>query len=110
MPELLAARPGPRLQVHPATAQALGIRQDDAVVITSTHGEARATADLSGDIRLDTVFLAFHFAGAGTANLLTGGSTDPVSGMPEFKTTPVNVTTSAGHVHRPVGEERVAVV
>ncbi|MFC3300062.1 Nitrate reductase [Arthrobacter agilis] len=109
VPELLAARPGPRLQVHPATAQALGIRQDDAVVITSTHGEARATADLSGDIRPDTVFLAFHFAGAGTANLLTGGSTDPVSGMPEFKTTPVRVTTSAAREHRPVGEERVAV-
>ena len=73
-------------------AQGLGIGQGDPVVITSAHGEAQATAHLTPDIRQDTVFLAFHFAGAGSANLLTGGPTDPVSGMPEFKTTPVRVT------------------
>ncbi|WP_414826603.1 molybdopterin oxidoreductase family protein [Arthrobacter sp. Leaf234] len=92
VPELLAARPGPRLDLHPATAQGLGIGQGDPVLVTSTHGEAQATAHLTPDIRQDTVFLAFHFAGAGSANLLTGGPTDPVSGMPEFKTTPVRVT------------------
>ncbi|MFJ6001410.1 molybdopterin oxidoreductase family protein [Arthrobacter sp. NPDC092385] len=89
--ELLAAQPAARLQLHPATAQDLGVRQDDAVVVTSAHGEAHALADLTADIRPDTVFLAFHYAGAGSANRLTGSSTDPVSGMPEFKTTPVRV-------------------
>ncbi|WP_043440704.1 molybdopterin oxidoreductase family protein [Arthrobacter sp. L77] len=91
VPALLAAQPAPRLQLHPSTAQDLGIGQGDRVVVTSPYGEARALADLTPDIRQDTVFLAFHFADAGSANLLTGGSTDPVSGMPEFKTTPVSV-------------------
>ncbi|WP_104166314.1 molybdopterin oxidoreductase family protein [Arthrobacter sp. SX1312] len=91
VPALLAAQPVPRLQLHPSTAQDLGIAQGERVVVTSPHGEARALADLTPDIRQDTVFLAFHFADAGSANLLTGGSTDPVSGMPEFKTTPVRV-------------------
>ena len=100
VPELLAARPGPRLDLHPATAQGLGIGQGDPVVITSAHGEAQATAHLTPDIRQDTVFLAFHFAGAGNANLLTGGPTDPVSGMPEFKTTPVRVTCRTARTRR----------
>ncbi|MHA7279160.1 molybdopterin oxidoreductase family protein [Arthrobacter sp. MDT2-2] len=92
VPELLAAQPTARLQLHPATAQDLGIAQGDPVVVTSTHGEARALADLTSDIRQDTVFLAFHYAEAESANRLTGSATDPVSGMPEFKTTPVRVS------------------
>ncbi|MHA7239864.1 molybdopterin oxidoreductase family protein [Arthrobacter sp. TMS1-12-1] len=105
VPELLAAQPGPRLQLHPATAQDLGVGQGDAVVISSAQGEAHAVADLTGDIRQDTVFLAFHYAGPGTANRLTGSSTDPVSGMPEFKTTPVRVASLRDHVQRAVGEQ-----
>ncbi|OUM40301.1 nitrite reductase [Arthrobacter agilis] len=92
VPELLAAQPAARLQLHPATAQDLGIAQGDPVVVTSTYGEARALADLTADIRQDTVFLAFHYAETGSANRLTGSATDPVSGMPEFKTTPVRVS------------------
>ncbi len=100
VPELLTAQPEARLQLHPATAQDLGVAQGDAVVVTSASGEAHAVAEVTADIRQDTVFLAFHYPGAGTANLLTGSSTDPVSGMPEFKTTPVQVSVPparAGH-------------
>ncbi len=91
VPGLLAAEPTARLQIHPTTAGDLGIVQGSTVVVSSAHGEAHALADLTGDIRQDTVFLAFHYAKAGSANLLTGSSTDPISGMPEFKTTPVKV-------------------
>ncbi|KNC18743.1 nitrite reductase, partial [Arthrobacter sp. RIT-PI-e] len=91
VPALLAAQPVPRLEVNPATAADLGIVTGDAVVVTSSHGVVHAVAHLTGDIRQDTVFLAFHYAGTGTANLVTGSSTDPISGMPEFKTTPVGV-------------------
>ncbi|MHA7188754.1 molybdopterin oxidoreductase family protein [Arthrobacter sp. MDT2-16] len=91
VPALLAAQPSARLQIHPSTAQDLGIAQGDPVVVTSRQGEARALADLTPEIRQDTVFLAFHFADAGSANRLTGSTTDPVSGMPEFKTTAVSV-------------------
>ena len=47
---------------------------------------------MSDDIRHDTVFLPFHFAGRECANLLTESATDPISGMPEFKHTWVTVT------------------
>lgn len=97
VPGLLAAQPAARLQLHPSTAHDLGITQDCAVAVTSAHGEVHALADLSPDIRQNTVFLPFHFAGAESANLLTGSATDPISGMPEFKTTPVRVTALAPH-------------
>ncbi|WP_104117249.1 molybdopterin oxidoreductase family protein [Arthrobacter sp. B1805] len=100
VPELLAAQPGARVQLHHATAQDLGISQGEAVVVTSMHGEVHAVADLTADIRQDTVFLAFHYPGSGSANLLTGSSTDPVSGMPEFKTTPVQVSALSAHARR----------
>jgi assimilatory nitrate reductase catalytic subunit len=59
----------------------------------------RCRVQVSTDIRLDTVFLPFHFAGDQRANLLTDDETDPISGMPEFKKTTVRVRAlvAAGH-------------
>ncbi|MCG2621928.1 molybdopterin oxidoreductase family protein [Arthrobacter sp. I2-34] len=89
--ELSAAQPEPRLQLHPATALPLGIGNGDMAEISNHRGTVRARAELSTDIRPDTVFLPFHFAGEQSANLLTQAATDPVSGMPEFKTSAVQV-------------------
>ncbi len=91
VPSLLAAQPMARLQIHPGTASNLAIGDGDAVVVTSSNGEVRATADLTAETRQDTVFLAFHYPDHQSANRLTGSATDPVSGMPGFKTTPVRV-------------------
>lgn len=89
---LLGARPESRLQIHPATAAALGIRDGAAVELTSARGRAVALARLSTDIRPDTVFLPFHYAGDGTANrLVSSDAVDPVSSMPEFKAGSVTV-------------------
>nr|WP_276512176.1 molybdopterin oxidoreductase family protein [Cryobacterium roopkundense] len=89
--ELNAARPDARLQVHPATAAQLGIVDDGWVELTSPRGTVRCQATVTVDIRFDTVFLPFHFAGDQRANLLTDDATDPISGMPEFKKTAVHV-------------------
>ena len=40
---------------------------------------------------IDTIFLPFHFPGEQSANRLTAAATDPLSGMPEFKTSAVTV-------------------
>ncbi len=91
VPELLAARPHALLQLHPATAEQLGIVDGGLVELSSPGGTVRCRATLSLDIRPDTVFLPFHFAGDERANLLTSDETDPISGMPEFKRTIVHV-------------------
>jgi assimilatory nitrate reductase catalytic subunit len=40
---------------------------------------------------MDTLFVPFHFAGSGRANLLTNPALDPVSRMPEFKVCAVRI-------------------
>ncbi|MFF1573163.1 molybdopterin oxidoreductase family protein [Leifsonia sp. NPDC058292] len=94
VPELLAARPEVRAELHPETAARLGIAHGDRVRISNARGDVSARADLTEGMRLDTVFLPFHFAGEQCANLLTESIVDPVSFMPEFKRTLVTVTTN----------------
>lgn len=89
--ELNSSQPVARVQVHPATAVAYGIDDGGLVELSNSRGIVRAIAKVNTDIRQDTVFLPFHFAGDECANLLTQDVTDPISGMPEFKTTAVHV-------------------
>src|SRR6478736_4537194 len=86
---LAAASPEARLQLHPASAAAQGIAEGDVVAVANGRGEVLCRAELSAAIRPETVFLPFHFPGLESANRLTEAATDPVSGMPEFKTSKV---------------------
>ncbi|MEA5456635.1 molybdopterin oxidoreductase family protein [Sinomonas sp. JGH33] len=107
---LSAAQPEPRLQLHPAAAARLRVAENAWVrVMRLGEGSAQGAAPSSGsrsaarrpevlcrveltlDIRPDTVFLPFHFPGLAAANQVTESRTDPISGMPEFKTTRVLV-------------------
>lgn len=83
--ELSDAAPEPLLQVHPSTAASIGAGDGEMVELSSPAGTARCRVKRSVDIRPDTVFMPFHFPGAGRANLLTCDDVDPVSAMPEFK-------------------------
>ncbi|GGJ16036.1 molybdopterin oxidoreductase family protein [Paenarthrobacter histidinolovorans] len=87
--ELLAAQPQARLLIHPGTAAARGISDGDYATVSNERGEVVCRAELSTAIRPDTVFLPFHFPGQENANRLTESATDPISGMPEFKTSMV---------------------
>ncbi|WP_228489179.1 molybdopterin dinucleotide binding domain-containing protein [Raineyella fluvialis] len=92
---LAAAVPEPRLEIHPDTAQRWGIADGDLTEVRSTTGCALARAVLSTTIRPDTVFVPFHFAGPLAVNRVVESRTDPVSGMPDFKATPVSVRVAA---------------
>jgi assimilatory nitrate reductase catalytic subunit len=88
---LNAAEPGPFVQLHPDLAAALALVEGDPVRVTSRRGTAIAPARINDLIRPDTVFMPFHWPGPGSANALTRRATDPVSGMPAFKTAAVRV-------------------
>jgi len=85
VPALLEAAPEPFVQVHASVAQTLGIAHGDRVQLTTRRGTAHLTAQVSRTIRMDTLFVPFHYPGTGRANLLTNPVLDPLSGMPEFK-------------------------
>ncbi|HXH35303.1 MAG TPA: molybdopterin oxidoreductase family protein [Plantibacter sp.] len=91
VPELNEARPDVFVQLHPATADRLGIVDGAPVELSNPRGVLTARAHIDPGIRHDTVFLPFHYAGEASANLLTQDAVDPVSGMPDFKRAVVRV-------------------
>ena len=79
------AAPEPYVELHPDLAERLGIAAGELVRVISRRGTAMVRARPTESIRQDTVFVPFHWAGTGRANLLTNPALDPVSRMPEFK-------------------------
>lgn len=88
---LASAQPEPFVELHPLLAERLDVADGELVEVTSARGTAVAVAHVTAGARPDTVFMPFHWAGAGSANRLTSDATDPVSGMPEFKVSAVRV-------------------
>jgi assimilatory nitrate reductase catalytic subunit len=85
------ASPRPFVEIHPSMARTYGISEGDPVTLTTRRGAASLIARLTPSIRMDTLFVPFHFAGKGRANLLTNPALDPVSRMPEFKVCAVRI-------------------
>ncbi|UNZ19734.1 molybdopterin oxidoreductase family protein [Streptomyces sp. 891-h] len=96
VPELLAAAPGPYVEVHPDTARRAGLADGDAARVVSRRGAVLARTRCVPSLRPDTVFLPFHFPGEGAANALTNPALDPVSRMPEFKLSAVRLERADG--------------
>ncbi|WP_035794585.1 molybdopterin oxidoreductase family protein [Kitasatospora mediocidica] len=91
VPELNRAAPGPFVELHPQLARRLEVAEGDLLAVTSRRGRAVAPARVTDTIRPDTVFMPFHWGGAGRANSLTNPALDPTSKMPEFKVCAVRV-------------------
>ena len=89
--ELDAAEPVAWVQVHPVVAAGAGLADGDTARVVSRRGAVQAQVRFDEDMRTDTVFLPFHFAGAGRANIMTLPELDPVSRMPEFKVCAVRI-------------------
>ncbi|WP_432010693.1 molybdopterin oxidoreductase family protein [Streptomyces cucumeris] len=94
--ELNEAAPGPFVQLHPLLADRLGAAEGAPLAVVSRRGRTVAPARISRDIRPDTVFMPFHWAGPGRANTVTNPALDPVSRMPEFKVCAVRVELAGG--------------
>lgn len=91
VPELSRVAPEAFVELHPRLAELHDIDDGDDVAVTSTRGTAIARARITATIRPDTVFMPFHWSGAGMANAVTNDAVDPISGMPEFKVCAVSV-------------------
>ena len=88
---LMGSEPEAFVQIHPSMARTYGIADGDQVNLTTRRGTARMKAKLTQSIRIDTLFVPFHFGGTGRANLLTNPALDPISRMPEFKVCAVRI-------------------
>jgi assimilatory nitrate reductase catalytic subunit len=91
IPALMQASPEAFVQIHPSMARTYGISEGESVRLTTRRGTASLIAQLTASIRMDTLFVPFHFNGTGSANLLTNPALDPISRMPEFKVCAVRI-------------------
>ncbi|ANI93556.1 molybdopterin oxidoreductase family protein [Dietzia timorensis] len=93
VPELHRTDPEATATMHPDTATSFDLADGVMVRIRGRAGSIEARVLLDPTSRRDTVFVPFHFPGAGRANLATEASLDPHSRMPDFKVN--NVTMEA---------------
>jgi assimilatory nitrate reductase catalytic subunit len=98
---LLAHRPQPRVQIHPWLAARHGVRPGARVVVESRRGRVAFRAELSADVRPDTLFAPFHWGGRSAATVLTSAALDPVSRMPEFKLAAVRIAAVGAEAGEP---------
>jgi assimilatory nitrate reductase catalytic subunit len=96
VPRLMTHRREPLLDIHPADAERLGLAAGDLARVESRHGATVLPVRLATEQRRGEIFAAMHwtdsFTSAGPVDRLVGSATDPVSGQPELKGTPVRVT------------------
>lgn len=89
--ELAEMTPQPMAEVHPSTAGRYGLRDGQAVRLSTRRGRADFRLKVTRGIREDTVFVPFHWGGRQAANRLTNPALDPTSRMPEFKVCAVRI-------------------
>jgi assimilatory nitrate reductase catalytic subunit len=103
VPALMTHAAEPMLAINPADAAARGIRQNELVRLATEYGETLLRAELRHSQRRGEIFAPMHwtdrFASAGPIGRVVGAKVDPVSGQPELKATPAEVTPAAVHFH-----------
>ena len=82
--------PAPYVEMNPADAQALGVRNGQKVIVESRRGQLQMDSRVTPDILPGTIFIPFHF-NEGCANVLTGQALDPISKIPELKVTAARI-------------------
>ncbi|WP_198411360.1 nitrate reductase [Marinimicrobium alkaliphilum] len=89
-------QPEPFINLHPDDAQRLGLVDSELADVRSRHGEARVRITTSDQCRPGQVFMPMHWnqvqASQARVCALVAPNTDPVSGQPENKYTPVAIS------------------
>ncbi len=94
-PRLSTHLPEPLLAIHPQDALRFALADDGLARIESRWGAATLRVRVTEEQRPGTVFAPMHWTGAlsatGRVNEVVNPETDPISGQPELKATPVRV-------------------
>lgn len=100
-PKLASHKSEPYIQIHPETAQHYHIHDKQLVRIQNAQGECLARAEYSDDVTQAQLFSPIHWNSLTANNAkpcsLIPALTDPYSGQPEFKYTPVTISAVKTH-------------
>ena len=95
-PRLGGHAPEPFVSVNPRDAAQLGLTSGGFAQIASPFGEALLRVDVTEAQEVGAVFAPIHWSGEtsshGRVGALVNPATDPFSGQPELKATPVRLT------------------
>lgn len=95
-PRLSAHSIEPCVELHPQDARRLDVEEGALVRVRSRRGQLLLRARLDAGQRPGSVFIPMHwneqFSSIASVDQLVSPLTDPVSGQPEFKYTPVRIT------------------
>jgi assimilatory nitrate reductase catalytic subunit len=101
LPRLMAHQREPLVDICSEDVARLQLKDSDLVRVESPHGAAVLPFRLADGLRAGEVFAPMHwadqFTSAGPIGRLVGAATDPVSGQPELKASPVRLTAVATH-------------
>jgi formate dehydrogenase alpha subunit len=89
-PTLHGEMPEGYVEVNPADATKLGLKNFDEARIISRRGEVTTKVVITDLVGEGTVFMSFHFMEA-NANVLTNTALDPICKIPELKVCAVRV-------------------
>ncbi|WP_353093209.1 formate dehydrogenase subunit alpha [Methylibium sp.] len=89
-----AIAPEALVSLHPADALTVGVRDGQAVLMSTRHGAVQARVRVSTEVQPGQVFLPFAFWEA-AANKLTGDALDAVAKIPGFKVTAAKLSAIA---------------
>ena len=77
--------PEPKIEIHPALAGKMNIRDGAWTTVESRRSSVTLQAHVVKTIRPDTVFVPYHWPGLRSINRCTIAAQDPISKIPEFK-------------------------
>lgn len=94
--KLNAHRPEPFVEIHPADAERLHLKNRSLAHIESRWGQMLARVEIGAGQRQGSLFVPMHWTGQlsshGRMGALVNPVVDPYSGQPESKQTPVRIT------------------
>ncbi len=93
--KLSAHKPEAFVQIHPQDASRYGVGDGELVKVSSRWGDITVRGKVTEDVVAGTIFIPMHwnnqFSSQGGVGAIVNPDTDPVSGQPEFKHTPVHI-------------------
>jgi assimilatory nitrate reductase catalytic subunit len=94
-PKLGAHKPEPFVEIHPLDAKAHGLSHNGFAHVRSAHGSCTLKVVASASQQRGSIFAPIHWSDANASSArvcdLVSPQTDPFSGQPEAKATPVAV-------------------
>jgi assimilatory nitrate reductase catalytic subunit len=100
---LMAHDPEPMLTLNPTDAARLGVAQDGLTRLETADGAVMLRADLRHSQRRGEAFAPMHwsdeFASSGPVGQVVHARTDPHSGQPDLKATPVRLVPADARLH-----------